>query len=304
MNYDKNSFLAGISVGRTLKGWSGGATITDDDPPQDGKTRFYVTIPGSFSEKLSPPGNPVTVNFSQTVSNGVVINWGDGSAEETVSRTSGSRYPWVSATHNYAFSGEYAISLTPLSDCTLKFGDSGEPYAFDPIAPLSLLRKAYIGKNVTVLSGWSFATCYSLEKVVLQEPLLIGDSAFRDCTSLKEISLPQITSFPHSFLQDCHALQSLTIPNTVQRVESSALMDLSSNRILVFPESVNYLGNKAFAGAAYTEAHFLSKVPPETTHATFYAVGSRIFYVPKGSLDAYKSAPNWSDYADNIMEEP
>lgn len=25
MNYDKNSFLAGISVGRTLKGWSGAA---------------------------------------------------------------------------------------------------------------------------------------------------------------------------------------------------------------------------------------------------------------------------------------
>ena len=28
MNYDKNSFLAGISVGRTLKGWAGsGDTI-------------------------------------------------------------------------------------------------------------------------------------------------------------------------------------------------------------------------------------------------------------------------------------
>lgn len=25
MEYDKNSFLAGISVGRTLKGWAGGA---------------------------------------------------------------------------------------------------------------------------------------------------------------------------------------------------------------------------------------------------------------------------------------
>lgn len=25
MKYDKNSFLAGISVGRTLKGWAGGA---------------------------------------------------------------------------------------------------------------------------------------------------------------------------------------------------------------------------------------------------------------------------------------
>ena len=24
MNYDKNSFLSGISVGRTLKGWAGG----------------------------------------------------------------------------------------------------------------------------------------------------------------------------------------------------------------------------------------------------------------------------------------
>ena len=26
MNYDKNSFLAGLSVGRTLKGWAGGGT--------------------------------------------------------------------------------------------------------------------------------------------------------------------------------------------------------------------------------------------------------------------------------------
>lgn len=31
MNYDKNSFLAGISVGRTLKGWASGNVSSGGD---------------------------------------------------------------------------------------------------------------------------------------------------------------------------------------------------------------------------------------------------------------------------------
>ena len=35
MNYDKNSFLAGISVGMTMKGWAGG---------NSGVANSYITI--------------------------------------------------------------------------------------------------------------------------------------------------------------------------------------------------------------------------------------------------------------------
>lgn len=52
MNYDKNSFLAGISVGRTLKGWAagsdgfsgGGGRIAEIIPVTNYAPQFVVSI--------------------------------------------------------------------------------------------------------------------------------------------------------------------------------------------------------------------------------------------------------------------
>lgn len=47
MNYDKNSFLAGISVGRTLKGWAAGS-----DGFSGGNTEGGGIICGEFKLQL------------------------------------------------------------------------------------------------------------------------------------------------------------------------------------------------------------------------------------------------------------
>ena len=76
--------------------------ITDD-----GKTRLYIHIADSLRME-------VPICWSQSVSNGVTIDWGDGSAAETFSNT-GQR----NATHSYSDIGDYVITLNPAVGCTL-----------------------------------------------------------------------------------------------------------------------------------------------------------------------------------------
>ena len=82
----------------------------------DGKTYLYI--------KIAEKGRmTVPLYFSQTVANGVVIDWGDGSATQTLSGTGN-----VDATHTYAEIGEYTISLNPSNGCTLGLGHNSSSY--------------------------------------------------------------------------------------------------------------------------------------------------------------------------------
>lgn len=62
MNYDKNSFIAGIAVGRQLKGWASGVNAQDD--PSAAATLSAVpvmqvstvTIPGAFCGEIGVLG--------------------------------------------------------------------------------------------------------------------------------------------------------------------------------------------------------------------------------------------------------
>ena len=80
-------------TGLTAQGWnwtlanakaqvliSGGLDIGQMYVTSDGKTRLYITLFDNV--KMSP-----TLYFNQSVSNGVLIDWGDGSTAETVSGT-------------------------------------------------------------------------------------------------------------------------------------------------------------------------------------------------------------------------
>lgn len=59
MNYDKNSFLAGISVGRTLKGWAGG-----NNGFGGGGVGLPITIKQSISSNIQV--GMYTINFPST----------------------------------------------------------------------------------------------------------------------------------------------------------------------------------------------------------------------------------------------
>ena len=159
----------------------------EPEPPDDGKTRLYITVPANAMEGLPPPRNQVPLYIQQTVANGVTIDWGDGTAPETLPGTGA-----VNTTHAYAEAGDYVISLDPAEGCQLDLGtENGANCVMGPadssnsVYP-NMLQKVIIN-NTRILLSSAFYNCYSLASVVIPDGVTsIGSRAFHNCESVKE----------------------------------------------------------------------------------------------------------------------
>ena len=147
-------------AGLTFQGWNwtlekvkaltrpmnvGAMYITDD-----GKTRLNIRI----ADKAR---STVPLYFSQTVANGVNIDWGDGSASETLAGTGK-----VNTTHTYADVGDFTISLTVADGCELGLGYNYSSYCImgstgnNGRVYCNMLQSVYVGENVTSIRAYAF----------------------------------------------------------------------------------------------------------------------------------------------------
>ena len=119
----------------------------------DGKTRLYITI--AAKGRMTVP-----LYFSQTVANGVTIDWGDGSATQTLSGTGNKN-----TTHTYENVGDYVISLDVNVGCVLGLGGNIASYSImgsnenTGKVYCNMLQKVEIGKNITSISNYTFGYC-------------------------------------------------------------------------------------------------------------------------------------------------
>ncbi len=80
----------------------------------------------------------------------------------------------------------------------------------------------------------------------------------------------------------------------------------STNRIkymqFIFPNTVKAINPSAFAYAANCDFYFASSTPPTISNTNVWdnVINSKIF-VPYGSVNAYKTATNWTTQASNII---
>ena len=110
---------------------------------------------------------------------------------------------------------------------------------------------------------------------------LIGGGAFSGCTTLATITIPEsVTTIGNSAFDGCSSLTSITIP-----------------------DSVTTIGEGAFSGcSSLTSVYCKAVTPPAGGYGMFddNASGRKI-YVPMESVEAYKSAEGWSEYATSIV---
>ncbi|WP_212901181.1 leucine-rich repeat domain-containing protein, partial [Capnocytophaga canimorsus] len=145
--------------------------------------------------------------------------------------------------------------------------------------------------SVTSIGNSAFWGCSSLTSITLPNSVTsIGDYAFRGCSSLTSISIPDgVTSIGKNAFYNCSSLTSITIPNNVTNIGSEAFQNCSSLTSLILKREnpitsmdSRFLTNNDYRG-------FL----PSTT----------TIKVPAGSVDAYKTAAGWSEYAHQIVAE-
>ena len=304
----------------------------EPEPPDDGKTRLYIHVPENAKEGLPPPRADVPLYISQTVSDGVTIDWGDDSEPETISGTGN-----VNTAHYYAAGGDYVIALTVTDGCELGFGWNSSDYCVmgstsnHNYVYCNMLQKVVTGNGVTSIGSSAFQNCYSLASVVIPDSVTsIGSFAFYYCYSLASVVIPDsvtsigsfaffycyslasvvipdsVTSIGISAFYYCYSLASVVIPDSVTSIGSFAFYYCYSLASVVIPDSVTSIGRSAFYCCyGVKEYHILVITPPTIQSNTFNDIPSDcIIYVPAGTVDAYKTATNWAELADHIQEEP
>ena len=172
----------------------------------------------------------------------------------------------------------------------------------------SSLTSINIPDSVTSIGYNAFSDCSSLKSVTIGNGVTsIGSSAFSDCSRLTSVNLGNsVMTIGYNAFYNCDSLESINIPNCVKSIGSSAFENCSSLKSVTIGNGVTSIENGAFE-SCYNLASVYCKAttPPSlgySSYFTFYENASgRKIYVPRNSVDAYKSAAGWSKYAADIV---
>lgn len=289
-------------------------TIGANYVTDDGKTRIYMTLD-------SPYVLDVSVVIKQTVANGVVVDWGDGTNGEQIA-TAGI----VTFTHVYPETGRYMITLTVASG-TFSFGD-GNRQGCIIVSGLNNLAttKVEVGVGCTAIEYNSFhasntqtitipkdvkigAVAFSfsmLRSAVIPKGTVSAFNMFANARSLSLCATPVSFGTASNLFYGCTSLRSANIPDG-----TTAIADYCFNEayglgsVIVIPETVETISSMAFAHANRVICYKLMRPNPPTLAnvSAFLNIESKcVIEVPKGSLNAYQTATNWATYAGRMRE--
>jgi hypothetical protein len=291
--------------------------------PTDGKTHLTINI-AEYGRQVVP------LYFNQTVSNGVTIDWGDGSLPETFTGTGN-----INTTHTYSAAGTYDITLDVTSG-VLRFGANSSSYCVlgstgdNGKVYCNMLKSVRIGNSVTTIDTYAFDSCYSLASVTIPNGVTtmgtyafrycyalasvtipngvttMGTNAFRYCYALASVTIPNgVTTMGTHAFRFCYALASVTIPNGVTRIDAYAFDSCHSLASVTIPNSVTTIGDYAFRycyGMAIYDFSTHTSVPTLASTNAFDGIPSDcIMKIPSALFATWENETNWSTYASQMV---
>ena len=125
----------------------------------------------------------------------------------------------------------------------------------------------------------------------------------RSITELSEEDLKGVKTIGHCAFNGCENLVNITIPNSVTTIRVAAFTGCIGLTSITIPGSVTNIMSSVFQMCRQLSlVKLLPTIPPTLGSSVFDSDSHFQIIVPKGTLDAYKSATNWSAYADKIVE--
>jgi hypothetical protein len=134
----------------------------------------------------------------------------------------------------------------------------------------------------------------------------IGQSAFFGCSGLTTISLPAgLTSIGGYTFFGCSSLTSISLPAGLTSIGLQAFYGCRNLTTLNLPAGLTGIGQYAFSGCISLSSITVTSPQPPRLNGSLWSsqIGQvpAIIYVPAASLDTYKNANGWKDYADRIQ---
>lgn len=181
---------------------------------------------------------------------------------------------------------------------------------------LTNLTEVEMSNSITSIGDYTFANLSNMENITIPSSICsIGSNAFSGCTRLTSVNITDLSAWCMiTFATQVSnpiaingaklslngvEITELIIPSDITKINKYAFYKCSGLTSITLPESIVSIGRRAFMYCNVTEIYCKSPTPASVETEIFSK--NRPIYVPTASVEAYKTAEGWSDYASYIV---
>ena len=173
------------------------------------------------------------------------------------------------------------------------------------VTPYIVIPTDYDGEPILEVVSYAFQGNTKIVRVYLNNVKTIGDYAFNNCTSLSYIDAPNVTTLGRDVFAKSN-ITNIELPNLMvasydafvscEKLKRANLGNVSSIK--------NYCFTNCFEFDTLILPNTERITTLESTNAFWYATkfekGTGYIYVPRALINSYKTATNWSNFANQF----
>ena len=219
-------------------------------------------------------------------------------------------------------SGRVYVGTARLSDITRAEKYVGLAVEYDEILTVSralvdrTLSGVYRNDQITYIGSYAFNGCAQLTEVDFPNVTSVGEYVFSGCSALTKANLPNMVTFSSALFDNCKSIQEINLGHatgstmfaftncySLKKIDASGPIVFgwqscascySLTTIILRSETLVKVDNTRAFDNCY---HLLG-----TVNADYNPDGAKdcYIYVPSALIESYKTATNWSTYADQF----